>query len=132
MKTRNENRTSAIQRRALTARLILASLLHAGLTAFAGQAQAQGGVPLWTNRYNAVENNHDYARAIAVDRRGNAFVTGSSADRGSYSYTTIKYSGAGVPLWTNLYNGTSNTADYATSIAVDRSGNVFVTGRSYT
>jgi hypothetical protein len=38
---------------------------------------------------------------------------------------TIAYSSAGVPLWTNLYSGS------ATSVAVDGSGNSFVTGFSY-
>jgi len=38
---------------------------------------------------------------------------------------TIAYSSAGVPLWTNRFNGTPS------KMAVDNSGNVFVTGQSY-
>ena len=42
---------------------------------------------------------------------------------------TIKYSMAGVPLWTNRYNGL-NGNDQATAVAVDGSNNVVVTGWS--
>jgi len=45
-------------------------------------------------------------------------------------YATIKYSSAGVPLWTNIYNGPGNSVDIAQAVAVDHSGNVIVTGYS--
>jgi uncharacterized delta-60 repeat protein len=89
------------------------------------------GVPLWTNRYNGPGNGSDYANAVAVDASGNAFVTGASTGSGSnYDYATIQYSGAGLPLWTNRYNGPANSDDYANAVVVDTSGNVFVTGNS--
>ncbi len=69
---------------------------------------------------------------MAVDASGNVFVTGFSVGSGGNSdYETIAYSGAGVPLWTNRYNGPGNGSDYARAVAVDGSGNVFVTGYSY-
>jgi hypothetical protein len=43
---------------------------------------------------------------------------------------TIKYSSAGVPLWTNRYNGPGNSTDAAAAVAVDHRGNVIVTGYS--
>jgi len=93
---------------------------------------AQVGTPLWTNRYNGPGNTEDTARAVAVDANGNVVVTGSSIGSGTdYDYATIKYSGDGVPLWTNRYNGPGNSQDQAYAIAVDGSGNVFVTGYSY-
>ncbi len=89
------------------------------------------GVAIWTNRYNGPGNSDDYAEAMAVDTNDNVFVTGSSIGSGvGYDYATIKYSSAGVPLWTNRYNGPLNRDDYANALAVDASGNVFVTGSS--
>jgi hypothetical protein len=73
----------------------------------------------------------DQATAIAVDGNGNVVVTGESAgSAGNADYATIKYSGAGVPLWTNRYNGPGNDYDGAWAVAVDGSGNVLVTGES--
>jgi len=93
------------------------------------------GVPLWTNRYNGPGNSDDNATAVAVDSSNNVIVTGYSDVEGgyvgNYDYTTIKYSSAGVPLWTNSYNGPGNGNDVAYAVAVDGSNNVIVTGNSY-
>ena len=92
---------------------------------------SSAGVPLWTNRYNGPGNGDDYAMAMAVDGSNNVIVAGQSVGSGSgYDYATIKYSSAGVPLWTNRYNGPGNTNDYAEAMAVDSSNNVIVTGES--
>jgi hypothetical protein len=89
---------------------------------------SSAGVPLWTNRYNGPGNSGDTAAAVAVDGSGNVLVTGDSVG-GSGDYATIKYSGAGLPLWTNRYN--AGPSDVATAVAVDGGGNVFVAGLSY-
>ncbi len=96
-------------------------------------AYSNSGLLLWTDQYNGPANAWDVARAVAVDANGNVFVTGYSTTGDPtygypYDYATIKYSNSGVPLWTNYYGGPAGGADYATSIAVDSAGNVFVTG----
>ena len=89
------------------------------------------GLPLWTNRYNGPGNGDDLAGRVAVDGSNNVIVTGQSVGNGAdYDYATIKYSAAGLPLWTNRYNGPYGN-DYATALAVDGSNNVIVTGYSY-
>src|SRR6185369_14498454 len=93
-------------------------------------AYSGGGVPLWTNRYNGPENGYDFPSALAVDASGNVVVTGYSYGNFDSDFATIAYSGAGVPLWTNRYNGPANHSDRASAVAVDASGNVFVTGSS--
>ena len=58
-------------------------------------------------------------------------MTGFSANgNGSGDMTTLAYSGDGTPLWTRRYNGPANKDDAGSAIAVDREGNVFVTGAS--
>lgn len=83
----------------------------------------------WTNSYNGPGNGEDRATAIAVDASGNVFVTGYSTNSGSgQDYATLKYSGVGLPLWTNRYSSLGNNTDQARAIAVDGNGNVLVTG----
>src|SRR6185436_2372599 len=70
------------------------------------------GVPLWTNRYDGPARSTDDPTALAVDGNDNVFVTGKSLGIGSgFDYATIAYSSAGVPLWTNRFNGPGNNDD---------------------
>ena len=92
---------------------------------------SDAGVPLWTNRYHGPGASQNQARAVAVDGSNNVIVTGFSAGSGSSDdYATLKYSSAGVPLWTNRYNGPNNGTDWAKAVIVDGSNNVVVTGYS--
>jgi uncharacterized delta-60 repeat protein len=91
---------------------------------------SSAGLPLWTNRYNGPGNGIDEPWAIAVDKSGNAIVTGVSMGVSNYDYATIKYSSAGVPLWTNRYDGPGSGFDFAKSITLDSGNNVIVTGWS--
>jgi hypothetical protein len=92
---------------------------------------SSAGVPLWTNRYDGRGKQlGDVPVAIVVDGNGNATVTGYSDNGTDYDYATMKYSSVGVALWTNRYNGDANGDDQAEAMAVDASGNVFVTGWS--
>jgi hypothetical protein len=63
-----------------------------------------------------------------VDGAGNVIITGTSGNPADY--LTIKYSAAGMPLWTNKYNGPAGGTDFPTALAADASGNIFVTGTS--
>ncbi len=90
------------------------------------------GVEQWVRIYQGPGDGFDQATSIASDESDNVYVTGNSAGSETQNdYATIKYSSTGDSLWVKRYNGTENSADNATSIAVDISGNVFVTGQSY-
>jgi hypothetical protein len=97
---------------------------------YATIAYSAAGAPLWTNTYNGTGNGDDRANAVALDASANVFVTGYSAGTNSIDYATVAYSAAGLPLWTNRYGRPVNGANQASDIAVDSSGNVFVTGSS--
>lgn len=87
----------------------------------------------WVRRYNGPQSSLDEAHSIAVDPEGNVYVTGYSGGRVSTTnnYTTVKYSSSGDTLWVRSYDGSGNGWDEAYDIAVDDSGNTYVTGRSY-
>ena len=92
------------------------------------------GVQQWTATYNGPANQDDAAVGLGLDGTGNIYVTGTSfAGRdpiGEEDYLTIKYSPAGVQQWTARYNGPISEPDRATAIAVDKTGNCYVTGYS--
>jgi hypothetical protein len=93
----------------------------------------------WVQRYrgpgvsSAVPGFEQYLKLIAVDDSGNVYVTGTSYGGTStgYDYAAIKYNPAGVQQWVQRYNNpAANAVDYATAIALDASGNVYVSGFS--
>ncbi len=93
---------------------------------------AQSVDTAWVRRYNGPGTGSDSASAIATDEHGYVYVTGGSEGIGSSrDYATIKYSSMGDTVWVKTYNGPGNGADYASAIAIDDSGNVYVTGFSY-
>jgi len=88
------------------------------------------GDSVWVRRYNGPTNGNDYAKAMALDDAGNVYVTGYSYYGYSTRYATVKYNTSGVQQWVAEYNGPADAYDYATAIAIDTSGNVYVTGNS--
>jgi uncharacterized delta-60 repeat protein len=90
------------------------------------------GDTAWIRRYNGPANREDGGFDITVDADGYVYVTGTSpGDGGGGDFATIKYDPNGDTLWVRRYNGPGNANDLAIGIAVDDSGNVYVTGRSY-
>lgn len=86
------------------------------------------GDTIWANRYNGA-NLEDKVSSITCDNNA-VYVTGWSYVP-SRDIVTIKYDAAtGNRLWVKTYNGSNNGGDYGFAIAVDISGNVYVTGRS--
>src|SRR4029077_8424787 len=86
----------------------------------------------WVARYNGLANGSDQAFAIDVDGAGNVYVTGQSLGSAtSYDYATVKYDASGAEDWVAHYDGPGSPWDSALAIAVDGSGNVYVTGTSF-
>lgn len=85
----------------------------------------------WVATYNGGGGSEDEATDLVVDVSGNVYVTGSSGGSGTMSdYATIKYDPLGTEQWVARYNGSGNGEDAAVALALDGSGNVFITGYS--
>jgi len=94
------------------------------------------GTYQWHTFYGS--SNVDEGRAIAVDGSGNVYVTGRSnvtwgsplhAHSGYDDIFVLKLNSSGTYQWHTFYG--SSSYDYGQGIAVDGSGNVYVTGHSY-
>jgi hypothetical protein len=87
------------------------------------------GRQLWVDTYFDSEQYHqNRVNDLAVDGQGNVIVTGEAiGTEGTWNYLTIKYSPAGERLWLSRYN--SSDDDRPEALALDRAGNIYVTGR---
>ncbi len=87
----------------------------------------------WIARFNGPQNSHDRPAAMALDHLGNVYVTGYSHFSWTYpDFATIKYYPDGDTAWVRNYNGPDDGRDEAVDVALDASGNVYVTGSSNT
>jgi hypothetical protein len=90
------------------------------------------GNVVWTRTYNGAANLEDKGYGIAVDGQGNVYVAGSEYVVGEEDNVWVrKYNSDGNVVWTRTYNGAANGNDGGHGIAVDASGNVYVTGSEY-
>ncbi len=90
------------------------------------------GDSIWVKLYNGPGNSLDSPVDIAIDSIGNLYITGGSIGTGFSGYpdyATIKYDSNGDSLWVQRYNA-ADLQDQPEAIAVDKSGNVYVTGNS--
>jgi hypothetical protein len=89
------------------------------------------GAQKWVARYNGPGNSDDVAVSLAVDGSSNVYVTGTSDGSGRIpGYATIKYNASGTQQWVARYDGPGNAYNGAYAMAIDRSGNVYVTGQA--
>ncbi|MCH8344096.1 MAG: hypothetical protein IH983_08905 [Planctomycetes bacterium] len=115
-------------------RRYLACLAAGGLCATAAAQTVE-----WVREYNGPASEFDGAWAITVDAAGNVYVAGGSESAtNSEDYTIVKYAPDGTPsdTWPDVGSGAGvrrydfvNNFDRANAIAVDESGNVYVTGQ---
>lgn len=89
------------------------------------------GDSVWVRRLHGIGNSYGFVSELALDDSGNVYVTGSCTDNGAvYDYMTIKYNSLGDSVWIKRFNGTGNSYDNPSSVLLDNSGNVNVTGKS--
>jgi hypothetical protein len=87
------------------------------------------GAYVWSNLYYSTFVAQSVGTAITIDQANSVYVTGYSPGiNGTNNIVTIKYSSSGNQLWVQQYNGINAGNDTGNAIAVDKSGNVYVTG----
>ncbi len=90
------------------------------------------GDTAWTRLYRRQSLSFDKAKAIDVDLMGNVYVCGKSyGEDGVTVSATIKYSSDGDLMWTYLNHGRENTSIAPSSLIVDDSNNVIITGTNF-
>lgn len=86
------------------------------------------GVQQWVQRFNNGAN--EIGLSIAVDASGNVYVAGFAWNgSSSIDYLTLKYNSSGVQQWVNIHVQVGTGVAF--SLAVDGTGNVYVTGYSW-
>jgi hypothetical protein len=101
---------------------------------YATVAYDSSGNELWAERYDySPDPRSNRAEAIALDSRGNIYVTGTAW--GNYSvrldYVTVAYNRFGAELWVAGYNSPYSSYDQVRDIAVGPEDNIYVTGDSW-
>jgi len=85
----------------------------------------------WVGRYSTMDE--DYVTAVAADASGNVYAAGNSGSPYtlSWDYVTVRYNAStGDTLWVRRFNGTADEDDEIRAMAIDKGGNVIVTGGS--
>ncbi|MEC9372523.1 MAG: SBBP repeat-containing protein [Planctomycetota bacterium] len=86
----------------------------------------------WTSTYDHVGQSVEVGRATAFTPDGGVVVTGQSHGGASdFDFATVKYSATGEQLWSRRFDGLASRIDFATQVAVDAQGNIYVAGDSY-
>jgi len=91
------------------------------------------GTKQWSRFFGTATN--DVASGLAVDGSGNVYITGNSdgaldgeTNAGGHDPYLVKYNTSGTRQWTRLLGTASG--EYGRSVAVDGSGNAFLTGHT--
>ena len=87
----------------------------------------------WHETYDSRRNGEDFYTTVAITPTGNIVVSGKSQeslrkDPTTFDFLTVMYDSSGAMLWEVRDDGPGFGDDEPTAIAVDASGNVFVTG----
>ena len=89
------------------------------------------GDSLWVARFNNTSATNEIPYGFAVDAQGNALIAGLTQRAATgIDYVTVKYNTNGTEQWHTFYSSPGNSQDEPTGLALDGSGNVYVTGKT--
>lgn len=93
-------------------------------------AWAQAAAEAWVQRYNGLADLDAHAKKVALDPSGNVIIAGYNTLPAGEDWFVVKYSSAGVEVWTNYFSGSATGNNYGRPVAigVGGDGKVYVTG----
>lgn len=83
------------------------------------------GTLIFYNLLAGFVNSFEIESELIIGQSGNIY----SGQMMNNDYSIIKYNPAGDTIWTQRYNGTSNTSDYFNALVIDSNENSYLTGR---
>lgn len=86
------------------------------------------GIRMWSNCYSGTGQDIEYPVAINVSANGEVTITGYVTSANGKQYATLRYSTTGDQQWVALYE--RSWYNEPKGLALDRQGNVIVTGYS--
>ena len=96
-----------------------------------------GGDTAWLRRTDFIYHHDDKPAALAVLPDNSLVVAGASRRKASgpepradWDISLVRYTAAGDTLWTRLWGGPAHLDDYASALAVDAGGNIYLLGKS--
>lgn len=107
-----------------------------GLDGVIYKVNAADGSVVFRSTYNSIFDSDDVFKECVVSQSGELHAVGRS--RGyigpfdtysDYDAISVKFDAAGAYLWENRINGTGNTVDFGINIALDSSGNSYVSNQ---
>ena len=97
------------------------------------------GTLVWEWQFNGNLKRNDIPRDIATDEAGNVYITGGvnvetdvvwDVVHTAGTIATFAFDQTGQELWSAQYNDPEYNVNFGESIAVDKNGNVYVSGQS--
>jgi len=83
----------------------------------------------WERTYDGGSSLDDIGKGIVVDGSGNVYVTGyTTTTSHGKDIMTIKYNSSGTQQWVNTFDDANHGNDEGAEMAIDNSGNIYVTG----
>jgi len=87
------------------------------------------GTIIWQQTFNSIHNKDDEVIDFTTDTQKNIILTGKSAvDSVNTNLITVKYNATGNFKWVTSFAGNTGRENIGNSIAVDQSGNSYITG----